>query len=139
MFARIAMLRALHHGALPAAPAPRKISADQMREDRGTGLLPMAVAWHCSGAGTEMNLVMSSGHSSDDERPVPYNERAAFREVVSLLMLAGAFGLFLAIGLFIVGSHVFEGFHIPAANRSSRCTMPASIAALPAGEQRQAH
>jgi hypothetical protein len=45
---------------------------------------------------------------NDDERPIPYNEHAAFREVVALLMLAGTFCLFLATSLFVVGFRIFR-------------------------------
>jgi len=45
---------------------------------------------------------------NDDERPIPYDERAAFREAVALVVLAGTFCLFLATSLFLVGFRIFR-------------------------------
>ena len=43
-----------------------------------------------------------------DKRQVPYNEHVAFGEVVTFLVLAGAFCLFIVTALFTIGWQMFR-------------------------------
>ena len=70
-------------------------------------LAPLTLVWHLFQPRLRKHLVMPRGEN-DDERPIPYDEHAAFREAVALVVLAGTFCLFLATSLFLVGFRIFR-------------------------------
>jgi len=48
------------------------------------------------------------GRQIAHKRPIPSDEKRAFREVSAFFVLAGAFCLFVAADLFAMGAHIFR-------------------------------